>query len=187
MKLVAAALSALWCGVMASVALAQPVASVVLDTPQQVINQHVEVLTTPFELQPLATEAAQLTRIVFYRHPSQAQQPKAVAVFVRNQLHTALVPGGYSPLCLPAAALDIRLRQAQREASATLSTQPGATQYITFNEADGLLAIRTVGEAQALAQLADLRLQAHAISRVSAAQPCVDSAPAQTSAPAAKP
>ena len=65
------ALFAWWCGVV-SVAFGQSVAPWVMETPQQVVNQRVEVLTTPFELGALPAGAAPLTRVVFYRHPSQA-------------------------------------------------------------------------------------------------------------------
>ena len=176
------ALFAWWCA-WVSAAFGQSVAPWVMETPQQVINQRVEVLTTPFELGALPAGAVPLARIVFYRHPSQALAPQAVAVRVDGQLHTALVPGGYSTLCLPAGTLEIGIRQAQREGRAALDAPAGTTQYITFGQTDGQLAVERVAQAQALADLADLRLQSHTLSRVSAAQPC--SAPASAQAPAA--
>lgn len=166
---------------------AQPVAPLVLNTSQQTINEKIEVLGAPFELKALPDQQKQLARIVFYRHPQQTVELGAVAVFVQDQLHTALIPGGYSALCLPAARLDIRIRQGQRTANATLDAQAAATQYITFTESAGLLAINAVAEQPALAALQDLRLQTHVLTRVRAAKPCEERVPTQTTPAETKP
>ena len=159
---------------------AQPVAPLVLKTPQQVLNENIEVLGTPFELKALPAQNTALTRLVFYRHPAQSTPAAAMAVYVQGQLHTALSPGGYSALCLPAGLLNIRVRQSQHMAQVSLDGQAANTLFITFTKADGLLAIQSVDEPQAMTALQDLRLQSNTLSRVRAALPCEASTPAKT-------
>ena len=153
---------------------AQTVAPLVLETPSALINERIEVLAQPFERQSVEADLAQpsLTRLVFYRHPAQAGRPQAISVYVNGQLHSALVVGGYNTLCLRAEQVELRARQGQRSAQAALAVQQGQTRYITVTDTDGQLSIEEVAPEPALALLAQLRLQVHGLSRVSAALPC---------------
>jgi OmpA-OmpF porin, OOP family len=132
-------------------------------------------------------------RVVFVRPEGADKLNGSVGLFVNDRFHTSLVVGGYTDICLPPQKLDVGVRQIKvgERAKDPLDTvqdldlQGGQTVYLRIAEVRGRAVLLPVNEAQVLEQLASLRLQVQAVSRVPGAAPCVlQAAPAAPPTPA---
>ena len=146
---------------------------------QEGLNVRIDVLGASFSAAPYI--AAQQSRIVVYRPPSNTRLAGATGVFVQGQYHTTLLPGGYSILCLPPGAIEVGARQVRvgnvakdlYDSITALELASAQTAYLVVHEDAGRPVLKPVPSAQALQDLAQTRLQMHTVSRVTRAQPCM--------------
>lgn len=167
-------------------------AQTAIETSQAGANARIDVLGSPFS--PPPGTAASQSRILVYRASDSAGLKGATGVFVNGQYHTSLVAGGYSQLCTEPGAVEIGARQVRvgrtakdnydsLTATRLLAAQ---SQYFAVYEDAGRPVLKPVPAAQALQEMASVRLQMHTVSRVTKAQDCL-SAPASAPAPVAAP
>jgi OOP family OmpA-OmpF porin len=151
----------------------------VLETRQGGVNSRIEVLGAVFEGLPAAVDGSQV-RLVFYRLAG-GQLGGATGVFVNEEYHTSLVPGGWSDLCHGPGALELGARQMRVDERARdaldsisqVSVQGGQVQYFRVVERGGRPVLEPVGAQLAQEQMRGLRYQQHTISRVDGARRCV--------------
>ena len=170
---------ALFAGVSVSLlGLAGAQAQTAIETSQAGANARIDVLGSPFS--PPPGTAASQSRILVYRASDSAGLKGATGVFVNGQYHTSLVAGGYSQLCTEPGAVEIGARQVRvgrtakdnydsLTATRLLAAQ---SQYFAVYEDAGRPVLKPVPAAQALQEMASVRLQMHTVSRVSKAQTC---------------
>ena len=154
----------------------------------------IEALTEAYDLQNKVVASGQ-SRIIFYR-PLQARLPGAATIYVNGRYHTSLVAGGFSTVCLPPGKVELGVHQIDLQRrrnkdgfdSITQLNLPNAQNVFVRVHDQSLknLALMPVRAAEAAPEVAQTRLQAHTISRVSDAVDCVNAdAPAAVAAPAA--
>lgn len=146
-----------------------------LETNQAGPNASIDVLRDKFTA---TTLPVQDTKLVIFRHPKNAQSPGVVTLFINDRYHASLVAGGYTEVCLPRGAVNIRLRTTR----AAERTNPSSTQaqidiaeqisYLSVFDSAGVPAMLKVSEAAALNDLNDLLRQVHTLSRVPDQQSC---------------
>lgn len=154
----------------------------------------IEALTDAYDLQNKVVASGQ-SRIIFYR-PTQARLPGAATIYVNGRYHTSLVAGGFSTVCLTPGKVELGVRQIDLQRrpnkdgfdSITQLNLPNAQNVFVRVNDQSLknLALVPVRAAEADAEVAQTRLQAHTISRVADALDCVN-APAPTAATASVP
>jgi OmpA-OmpF porin, OOP family len=141
--------------------------------------------------EPAQQVLAPQSRMVFYRTAESSSVPGAASIYVNGTYHASLIPGSYSPLCMPAGSVELGLKSVEvgRPVKDNLDTitvirsAAAQTQFLRVQEAGrSRQLLQPVPEAQALREIEGTREQTHTISRVSAAQEC---ALAPVGAPAA--
>jgi OOP family OmpA-OmpF porin len=171
-------------------------ATSVLFTPasqaqDKVTNGRIEALADKYDLPNLPVSPGQ-SRIVFYR-PSQTSGKGAASVYINGRYHASLVPGGFSPICIPTGTTELGVRfmdvnnrpnKDGFDSITELKTQSTKNYYIRVNnQGSRAIALTPVSAAEATRELAATRLQVHTISRVADATDCVETLATQTAAP----
>jgi OmpA-OmpF porin, OOP family len=141
-------------------------------------NGRIEVLGDVFAGLPML--AGQQMRMVVYHRPGTTRFVGAATVFINDTYHASLVPGGYSQLCMAPGAAQVNVREIHVggqpkdsiDNTLNLTMASGQTQFMQVQEDAGRAVLKLVERAQALQDLAGLRLQQHTISRVEKAQTC---------------
>lgn len=153
-------------------------------------TQNIAVLGERFE--SLVSVAPTQGRVVLFRPAGTDNLTGSTGVFVNERFHTSMVVGGYSYLCMQPGRVQLGARQikvGERAKDPIDSLTPlqltgGQTIYVRVSERSGRPTLTQVSEAEALRQLANLREQVQAVSRVDGAQRCEPTpsqqAPAQT-------
>jgi OOP family OmpA-OmpF porin len=146
-----------------------------LETNQAGPNAIIDVLSDKF----VATEVpAQEQKLVIYRHPKYAQSDGVVSLFINERYHASLVAGGFTEVCLPRGAVNIKLRNtkaAQRTNANFTTAQINMAEqigYLSVFDDSGAPTMVKVTEATALAELNDLLRQVHTLSRMPNQQSC---------------
>lgn len=141
-----------------------------------------KVAATPFgepftHLEPTASHQVKL---VIYRD-EQVQNPSSVKIYVNDQLHAALMSGGFTESCLPPGELDVRVavdgenvhRSRRLDYRRRLNMQGGSVLILRLQEApDGLVIMRSQTLAEAEPGLRHSRKQIHLVSRFKNLQDC---------------
>ena len=124
---------------------------------------------------PVAGVNMQQAQVVLYQ---AASNKDAANVYVDNEFHTALVPGGYTAFCvapgqhmLGTYANDAPNYIGKGLSSGSATLEAGKTYYMRVNP-QGAGAPQMVAAAQAQQELAGTRLQSHALSRAAAVKAC---------------
>jgi len=141
-------------------------------------NVSIAVLGERFE--SLVSLSPSQGRIVLFRPAGADNMSGSTSVFVNERFHTSMVVGGYTYLCVLPGQVQIGARQikvGQRAKDPLDSVTPlqlrgGQTVYLRVSDLSGRPVLAQVAEPEALAQLANLREQVHAVSRVDEAQRC---------------
>jgi hypothetical protein len=156
-----------------------------LETNQAGPNAIIDVLSDKF----VATEVpAQEQKLVIYRHPKYAQSDGVVSLFINERYHASLVAGGFTEVCLPRGAVNIKLRNtkaAQRTNANFTTAQINMAEqigYLSVFDDSGAPTMVKVTEATALAELNDLLRQVHTLSRMPNQQSCSVAAPKPSTA-----
>lgn len=123
----------------------------------------------------VAAVSTQQAQVVLYQPVTSGVTAN---VYVDNEFHTALVPGGYTAFCvapgqrvLGAYANEAPKYSGKNATSAPSNLEAGKTYYMRVNQR-GAGAPQMVAAKQAQQELADTRLQSHALSRAAAVQAC---------------
>lgn len=146
-----------------------------LETNQAGPNASIDVLRDKFTA---TTLPVQDTKLVIFRHPKHAQSPGVVSLFINERYHASLVAGGYTEVCLPRGAVNIRLRTTKvaenKNVNSTQAQIDIAEQisYLSISDSAGVPALVKVDAAAALTDLNDLLRQVHTLSRVPDQQSC---------------
>lgn len=146
---------------MSSAALAQSAAMAQTATSQKAGTVFGKVYT------PVAAVGAKQAQVVYYRPVSPGQAKAAAKVYLDGQLHTALLPNGYSVFCVAAGEHSL----GTDKALAARALEGGKTYFMKVRE-DGTGTPVPVARQDAERELTGTRAQAHALSRASAAQGC---------------
>lgn len=165
-------------------------AAVTLSTNQAGPNAEIDVLTDEFKIAPVLQ--AEVSKLVIYRHPTNAQSKGVVSVFINGQYHASLVAGGFSDVCMPSGMLQLKLRvtkAAEKNKDQFLNVQmdmaAGQAKYISIFDDAGTPAVVQIEQPTALVDLGGMRRQVHTLSRVQGQQECSAAAP-KTDAEAAQ-
>ena len=137
-----------------------------IETNQAGANARIDILGNTWRT-PFAIGAGQ-TRMVVYRTADSAL-PGATSVFVNNEYHASLVPGGYSELCYAPGSTEIGARQMQAggrpkdplDTISALTLRPGQTHYLKVREQGGRPVMQPIAAATAQQELQGLRFQQH--------------------------
>lgn len=157
----------------------QPPLPLTLETNQAGPNATIEVLSERFNATTLAPKE---TKLVIYRHPKNAQRAGVVSLFINERYHASLMAGGFTEVCLPRGAINIKLRatKAAERTNASITQarieMAEQTGYISLLDSVGPPAMVQVSEAAALTDLSDLLRQVHTVSRVPDQQSCTEAA-----------
>ncbi len=145
-------------------------------------QSNIEALTDAYNLQNKVVASGQ-SRIIFYR-PIQSRLPGATTIYVNGRYHTSLVAGGFSALCLASGNVELGIRQIDLQTrpnkdgfdSITQLNLPNAQNVFVRVQDQSIqtLALMPVQAAEAAQEVAQTRLQAHTISRVTSAVDCVN-------------
>ena len=155
-------------------------------------QSNIEALTDAYDLQNKVVASGQ-SRIIFYR-PLQAPLPGAATIYVNGRYHTSLVAGGFSTVCLPPGKVELGVHQIDLQRrrnkdgfdSITQLNLPNAQNVFVRVQDQSLqkLVLMPVRAAEAAQEVAQTRLQAHTISRVTDAVDCANAdAPAVAELP----
>jgi len=124
---------------------------------------------------PVSTAQAQ---VVVYRPTAPNATSGAANVYVDREFHAALLPGGYSTVCVAAgahnltAALNDAPQYKGKDAKASWFTLAGGNTYFLRVNEDASKAPHFVKRDSAERELAGTRQQLQALSRASSAQAC---------------
>lgn len=127
---------------------------------------------------PRAASPAQTARLVFLRPQASGDPTQPAHVFVGGRLLTALLPGGFSEVEVCPGLISVELGG---QGAAWLAQRPrlevqaraGQTVHVMVKAPHAALPLRTdLSAEQARVELAELRRQAHALSRVPAPGDC---------------
>jgi OOP family OmpA-OmpF porin len=130
---------------------------------------------------PVAAVSARQAQVVFYRPAAQdqAQRDAKTAVksdaliYLDSELHTALLPSGYSAICVAAGEHALGTDKMRKPGA----LEGGETYFMRVAE-NGYGEVEPVARQEAERELAGARAQVHALSRASAVQPCEHVPPA---------
>jgi OmpA-OmpF porin, OOP family len=157
-----------------------------------ITSSRIDALADKYDLPNLPVSSGQ-SRIIFYR-PLQTTIKGAASVYINGRYHASLVPGGYSPICIPTgpAELGVRFMDVNSrpnkdgyDSITELKTQSTQNHYIRVNNQGArAIALTPVSAAEAAQELAATRLQVHTISRVADATECVETLATQATPPA---
>jgi OOP family OmpA-OmpF porin len=157
-----------------------------------ITSSRIDALADKYDLPNLPVSSGQ-SRIIFYR-PLQTTIKGAASVYINGRYHASLIPGGYSPICIPTgpAELGVRFMDVNSrpnkdgyDSITELRTQSTQNHYIRVNNQGArAIALTPVSPAEAAQELATTRLQVHTISRVAEATECVETLATQATAPA---
>lgn len=146
----------------------------------------IEALAERFNLSNSPVSAAQ-SRIVFYR-PAASTVDGASSIYINGRYHTSLVPGGYSPICIPPGQVELGVRHMDVQTRPNkdgfdsiteMRVTGGENQFIrVHDQGPRSIVLMPVRAQQALQELQSTRLQVHTVSRVVNASECIE-APAQ--------
>ncbi|ADG16480.1 OmpA/MotB domain protein [Paraburkholderia atlantica] len=145
---------------------------------------------------PLGQVSSQQAQVVYYRDASAGAGRSAAAdVYVDGDLHTALLPGGYSIFCvkpgehtLGAYIHDAPLYKGKTTGGSRAELKGGMTYFVKVAPVDSNGAPVVVPRNEAETQLQGMRAQMHVLSRASAVQACdYPSVPVVQPAAAAQP
>jgi OOP family OmpA-OmpF porin len=169
---------------LATVAFAQPTSVESIQSSPGDSGLPIAVLGARFE--SLVNVAPGQGRIVLFRPAGTDKLSGSTGVFINERFHTSMVAGGYTYLCMVPGQAQIGARQikvGERAKDPVDSVTPlqvngGQTIYLRVSDLSGRPVLAQVAESEALRQLANLREQVHAVSRVEGAQRC-ESAPVQ--------
>jgi len=167
---------------LATVAFAQPTSVESIQSAPGDNSLPIAVLGARFE--SLVNVAPGQGRIVLFRPAGTDNLSGSTGVFINERFHTSMVAGGYTYLCMVPGQANIGARQikvGERAKDPVDSVTPlqvsgGQTIYLRVSDLSGRPLLAQVAESEALGQLASLREQVHAVSRVDGAQRC-ESAP----------
>lgn len=170
-----------------SAAVAQPTSAEFIQAIPGNATQTIAVLGDRFE--SLGSVAPTQGRVVLFRPAGTDSLTGSTGVFVNERFHTSMVAGGYSLLCMQPGRVQVGARQikvGERAKDPIDSLTPlqlvgGQTIFLLVSERSGRPVLNQVPEAEAMRQLASLREQVQAVSRVQGAQRC-ESGPAQQAA-----
>lgn len=170
--------------IFSSAAIAQPTAVESIQSIPGDNSQPIAVLGARFE--SLVSVAPGQGRIVLFRPAGTDNLTGSTGVFVNDRFHTSMVAGGYAYLCMAPGRVQVGARQIKvgsRAKDPLDSLTPfqlngGQTVYLRVSDLSGRPMLAQVSEADALRQLASLREQVQAVSRVEGAQRC-ESSPSQ--------
>ena len=168
-------------------AMAQPTSAESIQAIPGDATQSIAILGQRFE--SLMSVAPTQGRVVLFRPAGTDNLTGSTGVFVNERFHTSMVAGGYSYLCMQPGRVQVGVRQikvGERAKDPIDSITPlqltgGQTVYLRVSELSGRPLLTQAPEAEALNQLAKLREQVQAVSRVEGAQRC-EAAPSQQAA-----
>jgi len=126
---------------------------------------------------PVADVTAQLSQVVYYRQGIPGEAAPAANIYVDQEFHTALLPGGFTAFCVQPGAHGLSAVQNDapayqgKQQQPFLSLEAGETVFIKVGTADGNVS-RIISREAAEQELAGLQRQAHLVSRASTVQSC---------------
>jgi hypothetical protein len=147
-----------------------------LETNQAGPNASIDVLRERFTT--TTALPAQELKLVIFRHPKYAQSQGVVSLFINERYHSSLLAGGFTEVCMPRGAVNIKLRTtkaAERTNAIFTAAQIDMAEqigYLSVFDDAGSPAMVRVTEAAALADLGELLRQVHTLSRVPDQQSC---------------
>ena len=167
---------------------AQPTAVESIESKPGDSSQTIPVLGARFE--SLVAVSKGQGRVVLFRPVGTDALTGSTGVFINERFHTSMVAGGYTLICMQPGRVELGARQIKVGSRAKdpidsltpLQLAGGQTAYLRVSELSGRPVLAQVSEAEALRQLANLREQVQAVSRVEGAQRC-EAAPTQTATP----
>ena len=127
--------------------------------------------------QAVPAVTANQSQVVYYREGSAGQLANAAHVYIDNELHTSLLPGGYTVFCVAPGAhgLNAVLEDAPRyegkKAQPRTTLEGGKTYFLKVSEVGAVLPT-AVTRVDAERALAGSPRQAHLLSRASAVTAC---------------
>jgi OOP family OmpA-OmpF porin len=155
-------------------------------TPASANLSSIEALAERFNLTNSPVSASQ-SRVIFYR-PLASTVEGASSIYINGRYHTSLVPGGYSPICIPPGKVELGVRHMDVQnrpnkdgfdSITEMRVTGGENQFIrVHDQGPRSIVLMPVRAQQALQELQSTRLQVHTVSRVANASECID-APAQ--------
>lgn len=127
--------------------------------------------------QPVPAVAANQSQIVYYRDGTPGHIANTAHLYIDNEFHTSLLPGGFTVFCVAPgghglnAVLDDAPRYEGKKAQPRTTLEGGKTYFLKVSEAGAVLPTAvTRGEAERA--LANSPRQAHVLSRASAVKAC---------------
>lgn len=121
---------------------------------------------------PIPSVSVDQTQVVYYRLGSPGQKGGAANIYVDDELHSSLLPGGYTTLCVaPGQHKMAVIRNDEVGFSGSVAFEGGKTLFLRLSE-DGMEKPQMVPRETAEKELAGELRQVHVLSRASAVSVC---------------
>lgn len=136
------------------------------------------------QYQAVPAVAANQSQVVYYRDGTAGHIADTAHVYIDNEFHTSLLPGGYTVFCVSPGAhglnavLDDAPRYEGKKAQPRTTLEGGKTYFLKVSEAGAALPT-AVTRADAERALVNSPRQVHVLSRASAVKACNHIAPAE--------
>jgi len=149
-------------------------------------SAHAAIPATAFAdpYQSVPAVAANQSQVVYYRDGTTGHIANTAHVYIDNEFHTSLLPGGFTVFCLAPGAhglnavLDDAPRYEGKKAQPRTTLEGGKTYFLKVGESGAVLPT-AVTRVDAERALANSQRQAHVLSRASAIKACNHVAPAE--------
>lgn len=134
--------------------------------------------------QSVPAVAANQSQVVYYRDGTAGHIANTAHVYIDNEFHTSLLPGGFTVFCVSPGAhglnavLDDAPRYEGKKAQPRTTLEGGKTYFLKVSEAGAVLPT-AVTRVDAERALAGSPRQAHVLSRASAVKSCNHIAPVE--------
>lgn len=134
--------------------------------------------------QSVPAVAANQSQVVYYRDGTAGHLANTAHVYIDNEFHTSLLPGGFTVFCIAPgthglnAVLDDAPRYEGKKAQPRTTLEGGKTYFLKVSEAGAVLPT-AVTRVDAERALANSPRQAHVLSRASAVKACNYMAPVE--------